>query len=228
MAPPAEDLMDLVAIGVAHEVRNPLNAVQLNLRILGDELRGLSLDPSLGVFAALARISSEVGHIDRFVTDFLRYARPIRLARETVPIRSLVVDLAASLSTQAARSGVGIEVTGKTDAVVEADGVHLRQALVNVAMNAVDVSPRHSHVTIELADQGSAVAIDIYDAGPRLTADTRNRVFEPFSVWRDGVTGLAMPIARRIVEAHGGTLVMESVPDRGNCARMRLPAQRRG
>lgn len=222
------DLMDLVATGIAHEVRNPLNALQLNLRILSDELRAQSLDPSLGLFTILGRISSEVGQIDRFVSDFLRYARPVKLTREALGVQGFVAELGAFLVTHAARTGVRVEVTGHTAGVVDADGVHLRQALTNVALNAVDVSPRGASVVIELADRGGVVAIDVYDSGPRLTDDAIARAFEPFSAWRDGSTGLALPIARRIVETHGGTLVMEYVPERGNCAKMRLPAQRRG
>jgi signal transduction histidine kinase len=222
------DLMDLVATGIAHEIRNPLNAVQLNLRILANELRGLSLEPSLGLFAILARISSEIGEIDRFVSDFLRYSRPVRLTRESLQVHGFVADLAAFLIAHAARGGVHVAVNGHTGAVVDADGVQLRQAIINVALHAVESSPRGGNVTIELADRGASVAIDVWDKGPRLVPEAIVRSFEPFSAWRDGSTGLALPIARRIVEAHGGTLVMESDPERGNCAKMSLPALRRG
>lgn len=228
MKPRTSELIDLVATGIAHEVRNPLNAVQLNLRILSDELRAQSLDPSLGIFTILGRISSEVGQIDRFVSDFLRYARPVRLTREALGVHGFIAELAAFLVTHAARTGVRVEVTGQTVCTVDADGVQLRQAVTNVALNAVEVSPRGAGVVIELADRAGVVAIDVYDAGPRLPDEAIARVFEPFSAWRDGSTGLALPIARRIIEAHGGTLVMEYVPERGNCAKMRLPAHRRG
>jgi len=223
-----DDLMDLVATGLAHEVRNPLNAAQLNLRILADELRGLALDPSLGLFAIVGRISSEVGQIDRFVSDFLRYARPVRLSREPLQVQTFVAELCAFLVTHTDRTGVHIEMRGKTAAAVDADRVQLRQALINVALNAVEVSSRGGAVTIALSDAGPSVVIGVHDAGPPLSADASARAFEPFSVWRDGSTGLALPIARRIVEAHGGTLVLESVPRRGNCAKLSLPALRRG
>jgi signal transduction histidine kinase len=219
----SDDLLDLVATGIAHEVRNPLNAVQLNLHILADELR--ALDPSLSLVTILGRIASEVGQIDRFVSDFLRYARPVRLTREPLHVQGLVADLGAILVGHAARSGVRVEVTGQSSAVVDGDGLQLRQALTNVALNAVEVSSRGGTVVIALADHGATVAIDVHDAGPALPPEATARAFEPFAAWRDGATGLALAIARRIVEAHGGTLVM--VPAGGNCAKMRLPAQRR-
>jgi len=220
--------MDLVATGLAHEVRNPLNALQLDLRILTDELRNLSPDPGQAVFAALGRISSEIGQIDRFVSDLLRFTRPVRLTREPLQVQALVTELCAFLVTQATRAGVRIEMSGQTGAVVDADGVQLRQALISLALNAVEVSPRGGTVTIELAGNGKVVVIGVRDGAAHLSAEAMARAFEPFSVWRDGATGLALPIARRIVEEHGGTLVLENVPGRGNCARMRLPARRRG
>lgn len=220
--------MELVATGLAHEVRNPLNALQLNLRILTDELRNQPLDPSLALFAVLARISSGIGQIDRFVSDFLRYTRPIRLTREPVPVRAFVAELAEFLVNEAGRHGVRIDVVGQTTAVVEADRVQLRQALINVALDGIEASPRGSAVAIDLAQDGADVTICISDAGPLVSAGAGERAFEPFSMWRDGSTGLALPIARRIVEAHGGTLVFEGVSARRNCARMRLPALRRG
>lgn len=227
MAPAPDDLLGLVATGIAHEVRNPLNALRLNLRILEDELRVLRPESSTPLLAVLERIAAEVGQIDHFVSDFLRYARPVRLVREALALQPLVTDLIAFARAHAARAGVRVEVRGSTGALVEADGVQLRQALFAVAANAIDVTPRGATVVLEVSDRPATIAIDLHDGAPALSADAIARAYQPFVAGRDGTTALPLAIARRIVEAHGGTLTMDSVPDRGNCATMTLVAQRR-
>jgi signal transduction histidine kinase len=219
MAASSEDLLDLVATGLAHEVRNPLNAVQLNLRILAEQLLALPPAPAQEAFSVLERIAGEVGQIDRFVRDFLRFARPLRLSREPLHVQGTVGELGSLLR---------IDVTGRTNALVDADGVQLRQAIIHVAQNAIDVTPRGGAIALVLGDAGAWVTIDVFDAGPPLAPDVAARAFEPFATWRDGASGLGLPNARRIIEAHGGTLALEAVPAGGNCARIRLPALRRG
>ncbi len=96
-------LIETVAAGVAHEVRNPLNSVQINLRILEQELRKALPDESAHAFSLLGRIGAEIRRLDEFVAEFLRFARPPRLNLERQPLGPLLTELATFLRPECAR-----------------------------------------------------------------------------------------------------------------------------
>jgi signal transduction histidine kinase len=223
-APEQRPLMEAVAAGIAHEVRNPLNALQINLRILEEELARHIPDRGAHAYAVLAKIANEVASLDDFVSEFLRFARPPRLRLESVQVRSLLADLATFIAPELAKKGVRLETELEGGAwTIRADNVQLKHALLNLILNAAQATAAGGAVTLAAALREGRLAIEVRDTGEGIPPDKLERVFDVFFTMREGGTGLGLPIARRIVEEHGGTLALDSAPGRGTTARVLLP-----
>lgn len=202
--------MAAVAAGVAHEVRNPLNSLRINLRILEDELRE-QVPAGSQAFAVLGRIAAEIRRLDDFVTDFLRFARPPRLNRERQPVRTLLLDLVAFLSAECAKRGVELGAAledGPTEAVV--DGFQVKQAVLNLLLNALQATRAGGHILVRTGGDPSRLLITVEDDGEGIEDAIREKVFTVFFTTREDGTGLGLPIVRRIVEEHGGSVAIES------------------
>lgn len=217
--------LEAIAAGIAHEVRNPLNALQINLSILAQELSEIVPDRDSHVFEVIGKIAGELRSLDNFVTEFLRFARPPRLNREPVPVRPLLADLVSFIDPECARKGVSLSlaVEGGPETVV-ADAFQLKHALLNLVLNALQATPRGGAIAIETGGDARALEVRVRDSGEGMTEEVLPRVFDAFFTTREGGTGLGLPIARRIVEAHGGTLVLRSREGEGTAATLSLPA----
>jgi signal transduction histidine kinase len=227
-SPSEEPLIEAVAAGIAHEVRNPLNAVQINLRILEQELTDLVPDREAHVYSVLATISREIASLDHFVSEFLRYARPPRLRVETVHVKALLTDLATFLAPEFGKRNVKLALAlDQGPAHVGADNFQLKHAVLNLVLNALQATPAGGSITIATAHEGDQVVIEVRDTGEGIATDKLERVFDVFFTMREGGTGLGLPIARRIIEQHGGTLAIMSQPGQGTTARLVLPARAR-
>jgi signal transduction histidine kinase len=222
----AEDrlLMEAVGAGIAHEVRNPLNALQINLRILEQELSDIVPDRGAHVYAVLASIANEVASLDNFVAEFLRFARPPRLKTETVQVKSLLADLMMFLSPELRKNHIELVLAlDRGPSFVTADNFQLKHAVLNLVLNAMQAMPGGGSIFVETGQDGDRLAIDVRDTGEGIPPDKIERVFDVFFTMREGGTGLGLPIARRIVEEHGGTLTIASKLGEGTTARILLP-----
>jgi signal transduction histidine kinase len=228
-SPEDRGLMEALAAGIAHEVRNPLNALQINLRILEEELHEVIADRGAHVYLVLAKIANEVASLDNFVSEFLRFARPPRLKREPLHVRSMLTDLATFLSPELAKKGVALRLSlERGPALASADSFQLKHAVLNLVLNAAQATPPGGEISLETGGDGARLSIEVTDTGEGIDADKLPRVFDVFFTTREGGTGLGLPIARRIVEEHGGTLALSSRPGRGTTARIELPVRASG
>jgi signal transduction histidine kinase len=218
-------LVEAIAAGIAHEVRNPLNALQINLGILEQEISEIVPDRGSHVFEVIGKIAGELRSLDNFVTEFLRFARPPRPALEPTAVRPLLADLVTFIGPECSRKGVSLSLKpGDGPETVMADPFQLKHAVLNLVLNALQATPAGGAVAIEAGDDAGALEIRVRDSGEGMAEDVLARVFEAFFTTREGGTGLGLPIARRIAEAHGGALALESRPGEGAVATLRLPA----
>jgi signal transduction histidine kinase len=218
-------LVEAIAAGIAHEVRNPLNALQINLGILEQELSEIVPDRADHVFEVIGKIAGELRSLDNFVTEFLRFARPPRPALEPVAVRPLLADLVTFIGPECSRKGASISMTvEKGPETVMADPFQLKHALLNLVLNALQATPTGGAITIETGGDARVLDVRVRDTGQGIADEVLPRVFDAFFTTREGGTGLGLPIARRIVEAHGGTLVLRSRGGEGTLATLSLPA----
>jgi signal transduction histidine kinase len=209
-----------IAARLAHEVKNPLAAI----KGLSTHVARNAEDPK--VKERLTIVAAEAERLQEIVDGFLSFSRgldelhvgptkPYEIARE----------LSLLLETRAADAGVTLEVRGSRELSLNADGKKLRQALLNLVLNAMQASTKGSTVTLEVAKScaDGAAVIRIQDRGQGMTPDILDRIRKPYFTTKEGGSGLGIAVARGIIEQHGGSLRFESTSGRGTVATVFLP-----
>ena len=215
-----------LASGLAHEIRNPLNSLNLNMQMLEEEMREHAAAPSGGRLLSITR--SEIGRLERLVTDFLAYAKPRPLELEETPAVRLLDRVAAVLAGEVQRRGVQLEVEDRSGgARVRVDPGQINQLLLNLAQNALaatEESGRTPQLRMVAARQGGEVVLEVTDNGIGIPPEELSRIFELFYSTRRGGTGLGLAIVDRIAQAHGGRVAVRSTPGAGTTVEVALPA----
>jgi signal transduction histidine kinase len=224
--PPLErGLIGTLAAGVAHEVRNPLNSLQINLNILEHELLELLPDRrGAHVFKVLRKIEGEIKRLDDFVSEFLRFARPPTLNVERLPIRPLITDLADFIAPECSKKGVALELELRGPEAAWLDGFQLKQAILNLVLNALQASAAGGRVTVRTAQHKDGFVVAVVDDGEGMSAEVREKALTPFFTTREEGTGLGLPLVRRIAEQHGGSVEISSAPGVGTTVTLTFPA----
>jgi signal transduction histidine kinase len=221
--PQAPGLIETLAAGVAHEVRNPLNSVQINLSILEQELSEVVADRQAHVFIVLAKIAGEIKRLDDFVSEFLRFARPPALHVERLPVRVLLADLAAFIAPECSKQEVELSLELGGPETARVDGFQLKQAALNLVLNALQATHPGGRVVLGTAGDERRLEVSVRDDGEGMTPETRERAFTPFFTTREGGTGLGLPLVQRIVEQHGGWIDVSTSPGAGTTVTLVFP-----
>jgi signal transduction histidine kinase/HAMP domain-containing protein len=214
-----------LAAGMAHEIRNPLASIVASVDLLDLEAGrpvGAEGQVLLGV------LKKEAKRINQLLTDFLKFARPrpLRLSRTDV---NAILRGVGELTRTHPKNGGRVLVREALDTslpVIEADSDLLEQALLNIAINALEAMPQGgelSLVTAAAPEGGGGVEIAIADTGVGIGEKERERIFEPFHTTKPDGTGLGLAITYRVVEQHGGSIAVDSQPGAGTTVRVRLP-----
>jgi len=213
-------LGELSAI-LAHEIRNPLASIRGTAEILMEE--GTPA-PRRGEFLEI--LVKESDRLNRVVEDFLRMARPEPADKRECDINEELGNMVTLLSAQARGSNVRLELSCGALPRLVADPEKLRQAFMNIMLNAIQASPEGGRVLVATSCDRKAGSVEIRfcDEGVGIAADAIAHIFEPFFTTKGSGTGLGLPITRKIIEGHGGTLEVESGPGRGTTFKVILPA----
>jgi signal transduction histidine kinase len=211
-----------LAAGVAHELRNPLTAVKMLVETSREDLeaRGLPAED-------LTIIDQEVRRLERSLQSFLDFARPPKMERHGLDLGGVIDAALALVGGRARKQNVQVRFEPPALAVrLEADGGHLRQLLVNVAMNALDAMPQGGTLTVtvqRLALDRPYVEVHVQDTGPGIAEALLPRLFQPFVSGKETGLGLGLVVSRRIAEEHGGNLWAMNQLHGGACLILRLP-----
>jgi len=218
-------LVEAIAAGIAHEVRNPLNALQINLGILEQELSEIVPDRRSHVYEVIGKIAGELRSLDNFVTEFLRFARPPRPRFERVAVRPLLEDLVAFIGPECARKGVSLSLAseGGPDEVV-ADGFQLKHAVLNLVLNGLQATPPGGAIVVASDGDSRRLAIEVRDTGRGIEPDHLPRIFDLYFTTKAEGTGVGLAVTQQIVAAHGGTIEVDSRPGAGTTMTVHLPA----
>lgn len=228
--------------GLAHEIKNPLSTIGLNAQLLQESIDDLGL-PEQDAGRLGRRIGSlrqETERLRGILSDFLEFAGELRISRTTVDLGNLLEELGDFFDPQARASGVRLRVEPpKPPISADIDAPHIKQAMLNLMLNATAVmaamppgppesgSPRAKDLILRAErfdDAGvDAVRIHVIDTGPGMTPETLAKVFRPYYTSRAGGSGLGLPTARRIAEAHQGRLDADSTPGLGSDFTITLP-----
>jgi signal transduction histidine kinase len=218
----------MLASNLAHEIRNPLNAMNMNLQMLEEDLRPAGLHE--GDFVELLESTKqEIKRLEQLVNNFLTFARPAQPRFESTDLNQIVHDVIRFLEADFRQSAVEVRTDlAQLLPTTEIDQTLFKQALMNLMVNARQVLKENGLITIRTrAGAGGEAVLEVSDNGPGIPSEAQERIFDVFFSRRGGGTGLGLPIAKQIIERHGGTIELHSVEGRGTTFRIRLPRHHR-
>ena len=228
----AETYAEFAALvgGLAHEIRNPLSTIRLNMELLAEDFAETGGDSvtkqrDRRARAKIELVRQECDRLQKLLGDFLDFARQESLEPEPGNLNEELEQLLDFFAIRAQESGV--EVIRYLDPElpsVRLDRETFRSAILNLLLNAVQAMEAGGQLVVRTRPAGLGVLVELIDTGPGMDAETLGKVFQAFYTTKQGGSGLGLPTARKIVEAHGGTIDVESTPGRGTKVTIWLPA----
>ena len=212
-----------LAGGLAHEIRTPLSTMCLNLDLLAEDFQESETPRDRRILQKIDRMRRETQRLQSILEDFLRFARVQELRVEPADLNAVVDDLRDFCEPQAATQGIVIRTHYADDLPPVLLDVDLfKQALLNLILNAEHALPDGGELILTTRREGPWVVLEVTDTGCGMTEEVRSRVFDAFYSTRPGGSGLGLPTTRKIVEAHGGTIAVQSIPGKGSQFTVRL------
>ncbi len=220
--------MGTLALNLAHEIRNPLNAAVLQLHLLGRHVARLPVDEETrqALHHKAEIVGGEIGRLNRLLTDFLELARPRGPSRELVHMTQLVGDVLDLEQGPAVEHGVTIERELAEDCVLIGDPAKLKQVILNLVVNGLEAMKGGGTLVVSLVPEGEKVRLAVADTGPGMDATALAQAFDPFFTTKEAGTGLGLSIVRKIVDQHRGEARLESERGVGTRAIVILPRGR--
>jgi signal transduction histidine kinase len=216
-----------LSLRIAHEVRNPISAIELNAEMLEDIVRERSGDDMKEAAGLVAAIRDQVTALDGLTEEYLAFARFPRPHFEEESVNDLVQELADFVRPVASRQGLSLRVDVDPNVpMMEIDRGLLRQAALNLVKNGLEALSSGGELTIASRFDGDAVEIAVSDTGGGISDDVGPRLFEQFFTTKPQGTGLGLSITRQIAEEHGGEIRWANRPGQGATFTIRLPLKR--
>lgn len=228
----AETYAEFAALvgALAHEIRNPLSTIRLNMELLAEDFE--NTDPQSPTKqrdrrakAKIELVREECDRLQKLLGDFLDFARQESLTLEPGSLNVEIDQLLDFFTPRAHEAHV--EIVRYLDPelpMVRLDRETFRSALLNLLINAVQAMDAGGQLVVRTRPSGLGVAIELIDTGQGMSEETLAKVFRAFYTTKQGGSGLGLPTSRKIVEAHGGTIDIESAPGRGTKVTIWLPA----
>jgi len=223
--------------GLAHELRNPLSTMRINLQLLEEDLRKVedadepddreARDTARRGRQRLAMLLRETDRLERILAHFLLYIGRREYKLEPTDLDRLAEELVGFFRPEAEAGGVHLRFDAAPGQLIcRVDANLVRQALFNLLVNAKQAMPDGGALTVRVAPEGERlVRIDVIDSGPGIPVDEQTRIFQAYYSTKKGGSGLGLAMARRIVCDHGGDLTVRSEPPNGACFSIRLPRE---
>ena len=215
-----------LAAGVAHEIRNPLNAVQILVQRFDREIQ--PMPESQAKYTEFTRvIKDELKRVNQIIEEFLRFARVRPPAFGQVDLGGVVRDICALEHGEIAERNLTLDqhIPAHLEPI-EADPQQLKQALVNIIKNAIDATPPDGRITVSLAQRDGATTITVRDTGCGMDEQTRERAFDLYFTTKERGLGIGLAITRRIIDDHHGEITLSATKPQGATVTVRLPNRR--
>ena len=220
-----------LASAIAHEIRNPLNYINLTLDHLRASFAPVDWEKRQKFDSLTSQLKTEVARINQRITEFLNYSRPPKLEPRRLNLGDLAHDALRTVQVQAAEQNVELvveEIGGEQS--ITADAESLRSALTNLVINslqAMDGEGGRISIVISREVDGRNVRIDVNDTGRGINANEISKIFEPYYSTKETGTGLGLAIVRKAIDDHRGTISVKSKEGEGTTFMIMLPAEPR-
>jgi signal transduction histidine kinase len=221
----AERLAELGTLtgGLAHEIKNPLSTIQLNLQLLREDLP--DDEPAAGrIVNRLTTVQKEAARLRDILDDFLRFAGKMELDRRPLNVNRLLEEMVDFFSPQAHIQRVQLRFRpADGEIVAPVDERMMKQAILNLMINALHAMPQGGELILSAARADGRAVIDVIDTGRGIDADALPKIFDAYYSTKKGGHGLGLAISKRIVEEHGGSIRAVSEVGKGTDFRIELP-----
>ncbi|WP_053552312.1 two-component system sensor histidine kinase NtrB [Desulfuromonas soudanensis] len=194
-----------LSAGMAHEIRNPLGSIRGTAEILQE-----GIDPADRRYEFTCILIKEVDRLNKVVQNFLDFARPSAGDRDLVDVNRLLAEVLTLTGPPALKNGVTARLDAGAVPEMDGDGEQLKQAFLNLVLNALQAMPAGGSLDISTAASAGVLEIRFTDSGGGIPPEDLDRIFNPFFTTRDEGTGLGLAITHRIVQGHGGRIAVES------------------
>jgi PAS domain S-box-containing protein len=196
--------------GLAHEIRNPLNSVNLQLLLLERRIRDGSRGSENESQQLINIVREEVSRLDNLVTEFLFFAKPLNLDCHPTDIHRILDDVFALFHVRMIQNGISLERVYMNDPpLLSLDAEKIKQALINIVQNSIEAMPNGGHLKVATRAMQKRVILTIEDTGGGIPEKDLDKVFEVFYSAKEKGTGLGLPISLHIIEMHGGTIEIQ-------------------
>ena len=215
-----------MASTLAHEIRNPLNLINLTADHLGDQFRPAESERRDDYMGLVQSLKSEVKHLNNVVGEFLTLGRPHKLQKIRFQLLSLLEQVEVMVKQQLATKGIGFQTRCASDLWLMADQEQLRLVFLNLMLNAIEAVQPGGHIEIEAhVDARNFLVLSVLDNGRGVDAKELDLIFDAYFSKREGGTGLGLALVRRIIEEHGGKIHAENNPEGGLRLELTLPVE---
>ena len=222
----SSDQLNTLARELVHEIRNPLNSVNLNLQLIEEDLGAIETREAAEALERTRRTRSEIARLNQILTDFQRFARLPPLTFRQCDLPALIEEVLEFTAPEA--QSRNIEVVREMQALppVALDSDQFKQALWNLIINATQAMKNGGRLTVRALALKGSVQIDVEDTGEGISPTIADRIFDLFVNTKEGGTGVGLAIVKRVIEGHGGTVAVASRPNEGATFSIVLPINR--
>jgi signal transduction histidine kinase len=206
--------------GVAHEVKNPINAIVVHLELLRQKME--QADPTTKRHMEV--IGSEIQRLDRVVQTLVDFTRPVELRLADMDLRRLLEDVVMLAAPEASQHGVTVEPMLPPEPLpVKADADLMKQAVLNVVINGIQAMPGGGRLTVAAARVDGEAEVSIADQGGGITPEIRDKIFNLYFTTKKSGSGIGLPMTYRVLQLHNGSVDFDSIAGQGTTFRLRLP-----
>lgn len=211
--------------GLAHEIKNPLSIIKVNLKLISESLTGEDENTARAA-RKIAAVRKETDRLEQILEDFLRYIKNAELNLSSVDVNKIVADMVDFYSPQAHSHSITIRNQFWSQSLVcKADGDMLKQVLLNLFINAQQAMPDGGEMFLRTQADGKNAVIIISDTGKGIEPKNIYKVFNAYFSTKPGGSGLGLSTSKKIIEAHNGSIRVDSIPGKGTSFTIQLPLE---
>lgn len=217
-----------LAGSLAHEIKNPLSVIRMNIELLGEDFAELNTPDGRKALNRIEILQRQCERLETMLNDFLRFTRLDNLELKAGDINQQILLVLQLFETQAARQNVEIKRFLESDVpAIKMESQTFQAALINLVKNALESMPDGGQLVARTRLTRVGVALDLIDTGCGMETETLLKMFDIFYTRKDGGTGLGLPTAKKIIEAHGGRIAVQSEVGQGTKFTLEFPTPRR-
>ncbi len=215
-----------LASGIAHEIRNPLNFMNLSIDHIRNRLGSGRPEEIAEALTLMATIKTEIHRLSTMIENFLTVGKPLMLYKSEIDLSALIQDVVGLARQKAVEQGIAIEVADEASvACLQADPAQIKTCLMNVVLNAIQAMPAGGRLRITVAAGSRTADVTISDTGTGIREDDLNRIFNPYFTTKKLGIGLGLAITKKVVEEHRGRITVRSRPHEGTDVVISLPLE---